>query len=112
MRAVLTSRGFETWKTSENFASLTKRYLWWKTPGEAMETPLQVAAQVMNLGDWSDVCLLEKSLEREDLREVINHAEIGMFTPRSWHFWHYRLELAEVGQVPPMPKRKFGEVSS
>jgi len=77
-----------------------------------METPLQVAAQVMNLGDWSDVCLLEKSLEREDLREVINHAEIGMFTPRSWHFWHYRLELAEVGQVPPMPKRKFGEVSS
>jgi len=72
-----------------------------------MESPLQVAAQVMNLGDWSDVCLLEKGLGRGNLREVIHHAEIGMFNSRSWHFWHYRLGLVEVGRVPPLPTRKL-----
>ena len=82
------------------------KYIWWKTPDEAVEMPERVIAQVMNIGDWDDVMALMKRVGDDALRDVIAHAEIGWFNERSWHYWHYRLGLAkEVGQVPPMPKR-------
>jgi hypothetical protein len=28
-----------------------------------------------------------------------------MFDARSWHYWHYRLGLAEPDKVPPLPSR-------
>ena len=41
------------------------------------------------------------------LREVLAHAEAGQFNERSWAYWHYRLGLARVNQVPAMPVRTF-----
>jgi hypothetical protein len=41
------------------------------------------------------------------LREVLKHAEAGQFNERSWAYWHYRLELANVDQVPALPVRRF-----
>ncbi len=32
--------------------------------------------------------------------------ETGQFNERSWAYWHYRLGLATLEQVPPMPVRK------
>jgi len=61
----------------------------------------------MNIGTWDDVIRLEKCVHLEGLRAVIKNAEIGMFTPRPWHFWRYWLGLAEVGTVPPLPTRKL-----
>jgi hypothetical protein len=86
--------------------SFAKKYIWWKTPEEAVEMPERVIAQVMNLGDWDDVCALARLVGDDVLRDVLAHAEIGQFNERSWNYWHYRLGLAkEVGQVPPMPTR-------
>ena len=31
------------------------KYIWWKTPDEAVDTPERVIAQVMNIGDYWDV---------------------------------------------------------
>jgi hypothetical protein len=42
------------------------------------------------------------------LCEVIGQAEIGQFNARSWTYWHYRLNMAEVGKVPPLPARRLG----
>ena len=41
------------------------------------------------------------------LRDALLHAEVGEFSPRSWHYWHYRLGLASLGEVPPLPQRRF-----
>lgn len=97
--------------TAEGLAclrSLAGRYLWWKTPEEAMEYPSRIAAQVMNLGDWPDVVAMVEATGEEYLRWVLRHAEAGQLNERSWHYWHYRLGLAELGKlpVPPMPVRK------
>ena len=87
---------------------LAARYVWWKTPEEAMLYPDRVAAQVMNLGDWGDVVALGEVTGDDYLREVLINSEAGQFNPRSWHYWHYRLGLAAFGSipVPPMPVRK------
>ena len=85
---------------------LAKRYVWWKTPEEAVKYPRLVVARVMNIGDYDDVQVLVKSVGDDYLREVIAQAEIGQFNARSWHYWHYRLGLAKYDEVPPMPKRR------
>lgn len=83
------------------------KYIWWKTPGEALQHPDRVIAQVMDIGDYDDVQKLVARVGDEYLREVLARAEIGQFTARSWAYWHYRLGLASPGKVPRMPQRRI-----
>jgi hypothetical protein len=87
--------------------TLASRYIWWKTPDEALATPARVIAQVMNIGDYADVQELTRQVGDDVLRDVLTNAQAGHFSARSWAYWHYRLGLAEVDEVPPLPVRKF-----
>jgi len=86
---------------------LAGKYIWWKTADEALATPQRVLAQVMNIGDYRDVQELATLVGDDVLRKVLEHAEPGYFNARSWAYWHYRLQLAVVNQVPPLPVRGF-----
>jgi hypothetical protein len=88
--------------------AMAPRYVWWKTPDDAMEYPHRVAAQVMNLGMWEDMTQMIEATGEDYLRQVLQHVEAGQLDARSWHYWHYRLGLAEYGTrpVPPMPIRR------
>ena len=46
------------------------KYIWWKTPEEALRQPERVVAQVMELGDYNDVQILAKQLGDDYLRGV------------------------------------------
>lgn len=89
-------------------SNLSRRYVWWKSPDQAMRFPDRVAVQVMDLGTFEDITSLIETAGEEYLRAVLQRAEAGQLSPRSWHYWHYRLGLAEYGRrpVPPMPVRK------
>ena len=83
------------------------RYIWWETPEKAVKYPEHVVAQVMNNGNLEAIQAIEKTVGKDYLKHVLTTAEIGMFSPASWHFWHYRLEMVQPDQaVPPMPIRK------
>ena len=86
---------------------LASKYIWWKTPDEAVAMPERVIAQVMNIGDYDDVQLLARQVSDTVLRNVLTHAQAGQFGARSWAYWHYRLGLASVGHIPPLPSRTF-----
>lgn len=92
----------------EALQHFARKYIWWKTPEQAVATPERVIAQVMDIGDWDDVQALAEDASDDVLRDVLRHAEAGQFHARSWAFWHYRLGLAKLGQVPPLPARRFG----
>lgn len=94
-------------KSHESLKSLARKYIWWKTPEEAVVMPERVIAQVMNIGDYADVQALAAQVGDDMLRQVLTHAEAGQFTERSWAYWHYRLGLSSVDHVPPLPKRRF-----
>jgi len=84
------------------------KYIWWKTPDDALQFERRLIAQVMNLGDWEDTRRLEISFEKEKLIDALKNAEAGWFTPRMWNFWHYRLGLAlSESDIPNLPARKF-----
>jgi hypothetical protein len=84
-----------------------RKYIWWKTPDEAVAMPERVIAQVMDIGDYFDVQSLASQVGDDVLREVLTHAEAGWFSERSWTYWHYRLGLSSVGHVPALPARRF-----
>lgn len=86
---------------------LASKYIWWKTPDDALNMPERIIAQVMNIGDYTDVQILANQVGDNMLRDVLTHAEIGQFNERSWAYWHYRLGLAQVDNVPPMPSRRL-----
>ena len=88
-------------------ARLAQKYIWWTTPEAAITTPERVVAHVMNIGDYDDVQALAALVGDTYLRTVLQHAEIGQFTPRSWAYWHYRLGLAMPSHLPAMPRRTF-----
>jgi len=95
---------------------LAARYIWWKTPDEALRYPVRILAQVMDIGDYEDVQRMVDAFGDEVLQSVLRHAEAGQFSPRSWAYWHYRLGLAapQGPDVPPMPVRRIpntGKVS-
>ncbi len=91
----------------ELLKTFSRKYIWWKTPDEAVAMPERVIAQVMNIGDYADVQILASQVGDEALREVLTHAEAGQFNERSWTYWHYRLGLSNVDHVPALPVRKF-----
>jgi len=84
-----------------------RKYIWWKTPEEAEELPQRVMAQVMNIGDYADVQALVAQVGEDVLRDVLMQAEAGQFNDRSWAYWHYRLGMAAIDQVPAIPSRRF-----
>ena len=91
----------------EALKPLASKYIWWKAPEDAVRMPQRVIAQVMNIGDYSDVQALVSQVGDEVLRDVLKHAEAGQFNERSWAYWHYRLGLCEVNAVPALPVRRF-----
>jgi len=94
--------------SEDSLKRLASKYIWWKTPEEAVEMPERVLSQVMNIGDYADVQWLASQVGEEVLRNVLAHAEAGQFNARSWAYWHYRLGLSSVGRVPALPARRFG----
>lgn len=86
---------------------LAHKYIWWKTPAQALISPMRVIAQVMNVGDYADVQAMANEVGNEVLAQVLIHAEAGQFDERSWAYWHYRLGLADIDAVPRLPSRRF-----
>jgi hypothetical protein len=93
--------------SQELLKPLAGKYIWWKTPEEAVATPARLIAQVMNIGDYFDVQSLASQVGDDVLREVLTNAEAGQFNERSWAYWHYRLGLSSVDNVPALPVRRF-----
>ena len=84
---------------------LAGKYIWWKSPADAVSHVERVIAQVMTLGEFDDMERLAAVVGDDALRQVVRTAEPGVFDERSWTYWHYRLGLAELGGVPPLPRR-------
>jgi hypothetical protein len=94
--------------TSDFLLPFAARYIWWKSPEEALRYPGHVIAQVMNIGSYEDVQKLRSLVGEAALIDAISKAEAGQFNEKSWHYWHYRLGLADLGRVPSLPVRQYG----
>ena len=60
----------------------------------------------MNIGTLEDMNAIAERFGDDMLREVIRNAEAGQFREKSWTYGNYRLDLADVDYMPPMPERR------
>src|SRR6267154_6010276 len=89
-------------------AELGRKYLWWDPVGDQPHSENRIIAQAMNLGTFDDIVVLEQTVGRSRLVEVMLRAEPGWFSDRSWEFWRGRLSFAAGGAIPEeAPRRSF-----
>ena len=89
-------------------AEFGRKYLWWKPVGGQPHSEDRIIAQTMNLGTWDDTLLLEQTVGKSRLVEIMLRAEPGWFSDRSWEFWRGRLSFATGAAIPDKaPRRSF-----
>ena len=76
--------------------------------GDEPHSENRIIAQAMNLGTFDDIVVLEQTVGKSRLVEVMLRAEPGWFSDRSWEFWRGRLSLSAGGAIPEeAPRRSF-----
>ncbi|EFI36331.1 conserved hypothetical protein [Desulfonatronospira thiodismutans ASO3-1] len=93
---------------NEQLRRLAKKYVWWKSPEQALQNKRHFLAALMTFGTLEDTYWLEQNITRDELTDVLKNPPIGIFTARAWHFWHYRLGLAgNENEIPEQPTRTW-----
>lgn len=54
----------------------------------------------MVFGTWADVCSVLAKYGEDSFRGALRSAPPGLFDNRSWHYWHLRLKLLPVPDLP------------
>ena len=83
---------------------IATRVAWWKAPVDVLANPDDFLCRVMAFGLWSDTTYVIEVFGEDALRQALRFAPAGVFDPASWHYWHYRLGI---GEIPELPKREF-----
>ena len=86
---------------------LAAQLIWWQPADDSLRNPDRVIAQVLDLGTFEAGQRLRQVLGDRRLAQVLQRAEAGWFSPRSWNYWQQKLGLARSGAVPPLPRRHF-----
>jgi len=91
-------------KPSERLDPLAKKYVWWESEKWAYDHPEVFLANVMNLGNWDDICTVRKLLGDATLKQALANAPPGYYSRRAWNYWHYKFGFE---QPPPLPIRNL-----
>lgn len=83
---------------------IARMVMWWEAPEVALSDQNEFLCRVMARGFWDDVKHVEKVFGEDAFREALRHCGPGVMDPASWHYWHYRLGIEP---VPELPKRTF-----
>lgn len=89
------------------FERLAHIYSWDMNLDEAKLFPYRLLRRVMDIGTLEDIVSMERLIGATELVRALETAEAGSFRPKSWTFWHYRLERVPAGATcPPIPIRR------
>ena len=85
---------------------IAREVVWWEAPEVTLLDQNNFLGYVMTRGVWDAVQHVEAVYGEEAFREALRHAKPGVIDVASWHYWHHRLG---VGPIPDMPRRTFGK---
>src|SRR5260364_332748 len=82
----------------EALKPFASKYVWWKTPDEAVAMPERVIAQVMNMGDYADVQTLAVQVGDDALSGVFK-PRMDILPPAQQRLWPALRPAADLGFV-------------
>ncbi len=69
---------------------MAARLIWWQPAEQSPRHPDRVIAQVLELGTFEEGQRLRQSLGNGRLARVLQRAEPGWFSTRSWNCWQQK----------------------
>lgn len=87
-------------------AELESTYFWWEPIGSQPRSDARILAQAMEFASYTDIRRLETVVGRQALAAVMQQAEPGWLSERSWEFWRGRLSRATGRSIPDEPPRR------
>lgn len=87
-------------------SELEKKYFWWEPVGSQSRTQDRIIAQAMDLAGFADIRRLETMLGPARLADVMQRAQPGWLSDRSWELWRGRLSLATGQAIDEEPPRR------
>ena len=88
----------------QRLAAIAREVVWWQPSEETLSNEEDFLCRVMARGFWEDIQDVEKVFGKDAFREALRHCRAGVMDKRSWSYWHHRLN---VDPVPDMPRRNF-----
>jgi probable addiction module antidote protein len=83
---------------------MAAKYVWWKDPPKALADFTLFIAQLMTFATMRDTRWMLDTYRTSELRNALHNAPPGIFNGRSWHFWHHKLGMPD---IPEMPARRM-----
>lgn len=83
-------------------AEIAGRIVWWQTPEQTLERPLDFIARVMASGSLDEVRDVELAFGRRRFQDALRDAAPGVFDGPSWNYW---LLILGIDQATPIPTR-------
>jgi hypothetical protein len=83
---------------------IAREVVWWEAPEVTLSDQDEFLGHVMAKGSWDNLQLIETSYGEPALRVALRNSKPGVIDAASWHYWHNRLGIEP---VPEMPKRTF-----
>ena len=87
-------------------AELESTYFWWEPVGPHPRSDARILAQAMEFASYADIRRLERILGQRTLAAVMQQAEPGWLSERSWEFWRGRLTKATGQPISNEPPRR------
>jgi hypothetical protein len=84
--------------------TIARAVVWWEPPEVTLSDQDDFLCRVMARGLWDEVKRVESAYGEEAFRQALRRARPGVIDVASWHYWHHRLGMLP---VPEMPKRSF-----
>jgi hypothetical protein len=85
--------------------NIAREVVWWEPPMVTLSDQNNFLSRVMARGFWDDLQRIENIFGEDSLRSALRHSKPGVIDIASWHYWHHRLGIEP---VPEMPIRTFG----
>ena len=79
----------------ENYCKLL---IWWKSPDEIDDQEL--LRKIMNLDTWEMWQWAWQNFTEESFLHCLTDARYRDFSKGSWHYWHLRLSISPIPQIP------------
>ena len=83
---------------------VARRMVWFKTPEEALAEPALFLSYAMIYGTVDDLRVVRAHYTDDQLRWALRSGLPGIFDGRSWAYWHARLGIEP---VPDLPVRRL-----
>ncbi len=82
------------------FKEVARRVIWFEEPEQAVSNPVRFIAYAMTYATYEDMQAIRKHFSDDDLCQVLRNAPSGIIDARSWSYWHIKLGLSPIPELP------------